>query len=741
MVIENKLVTFDELKASYSRYITNKSDLERIEKAYKYADKKHEGQFRKSGDPYVSHVLGVAMILSSMQTSPDTIIAGLLHDTIEDTDTTKEDIEQAFGSEVAFLVESLTKITRLSDFHNSDFQAEDHRKIFLAMAADIRVIIIKLADRLHNMRTLQFQPPAKQVRISNETLDVYVPIAHRLGLNSLMSEMQNLSLYYLHPDIYNDIEKKLQKSYNQIDSSLQFLKAKIQSILSTTNLEYEISARVKSIYSIYKKMYIKNKKFEDIYDILALRIITKTETNCYEILGYIHSSFTPVPGRFKDYIAVPKPNMYQSLHTTILSGDGHVFEIQIRTKEMDETAEGGIAAHWRYKEGTSYDPHSEQKDIEARLHWFKDFVRMSYEGRDDLNAKEYESQLKEDIFNANVYVFTPKGKVIDLPNGATPIDFAYRIHTGLGNSLSGAKVNNKLVPLSTKLKTGDMVEIITRKDAQPNSEWLNIAGTGFAKSHIRKYLSKLNSEFTKQEQVDKGRNSLKDSIRERKLSTSWNSIEKLLTDQKLFANFQVKDLDDLYFKVANKTIMPNAILDFLNINRSSQEALQDHLEDELKKANILKKKISSEDAVLLENGDSALISLANCCTPIPGDEIIGYVSKGRGIKVHRKDCPNIAHEHARIVSVIWNPELDKTKKYPVDFVLECYDRNGLLVDIMNTITSYGAGLTNISARYKANKGVTVVSVTALIDNASVLDKLFTNLMNIKSVYSVKRTSH
>ena len=735
MVINNQVVTFPELKEAYSKYINNPDDLARIEKAYNFASLKHEGQFRKSGDPYITHLLGVGMILATLQTSPNTIIAGLLHDTIEDTGTTKEEIALQFGDEVAFLVESLTKITRLSDFHNSDFQAEDHRKIFLAMAADIRVIIIKLADRLHNMRTLQFQPEEKQKRIAQETLDVYVPIAHRLGLNSIMSELQDLSLYYSQKEVFSSIEEKLSESNKDLNDSLLRIKAKLTSLLTKAGIPFEISSRVKSIYSIYKKMYLKNYKFEDIYDILALRIITQTETNCYEILGYIHSAFTPVPGRFKDYIAMPKPNMYQSLHTTILSGDGHVFEIQIRTKEMDETAEEGVAAHWRYKEGTHYDPKKEQHDIEEQLHWFKDFVNLANQDKDEVNAKEYESQLRQDIFEANVYVFTPKGKVIDLPAGATPIDFAYKIHTDLGDTLSGARVNGKLVPLSTKLKTGDMVEIETKTGSSPNSEWLNIAVSSFAKAHIRKYLAKQNAEYIREDQIEKGKASMRDSLRERKVSAP---IEKMI-DQKLLDNFKCADNDELYIKICNRNLMPQQIIEYLDIAHPASSP--EMIASDTKKALQNKPTPAVKDAVLLANGDSAMITLANCCTPLPGDPIVGYVSKGRGIKVHRANCPNILSEQARLIQVKWNPELDKTIKYPVDFFVESFDRAGLLVDIMNTITHMGDLVTSIKAQYKASHGVTTVAITAMVQDAEALDSLFQALMDVKSVYSVRRALH
>jgi len=740
MEINNKVYTFEEVMASIKTYITNEADLVKIEDAYKFAKQKHEGQFRKSGDPYITHTLGVAYILSTLHTSPVTIMAGFLHDTIEDTITTKDEIAQIFGDEVAFLVESLTKITRLSDFHNTDFQAEDHRKIFIAMAKDIRVIIIKLADRLHNMRTLQFQPVEKQIRISKETLDVYVPIAHRLGLNKVKSELENICLFYSKPKEYKIIEEELEATNKNSIVSLEKIRAKVVNILTKANIEFEISSRVKSTYSIYKKMYIKNYSFKDIYDILALRIVTKSETNCYEILGYIHSAFVPVPGRFKDYIAMPKPNLYQSLHTTILSGDGHVFEIQIRTREMDETAEGGIAAHWRYKEGTKYDPKLEQKDIEERLHWFKDFVDITgdEEGdngdeKGDKNAQDYVSLMQNDIFSANVYVFTPKGKVISLPNGSNPIDFAYRIHTKIGDTLYGAKVNNKLVPLSTKLKTGDMVEVETKKGACPNSEWLNIAQSSIARSHIRKFLTKQNSEYVKESQIDKAKSSLADSFKERKID---KHVEDVI-DNKVFANFKCANEEEFYLRVCNKNITPQQVIDFLKLepdNASVERAIYDQIDSNSNKV----ENNENKDVVLLANGDSALMNIASCCSPIPGDEIVGYITKGRGISVHRIDCPNIANEKARLIDVKWNKSLVNVLKYSVDIVVNCFDRPTLIVDVMNKITSTGAVVINISANYKAQQGQTIIILKIMVTNREALESLFQGLKQVKSVYEVNR---
>ncbi|MDY3081042.1 MAG: RelA/SpoT family protein, partial [Candidatus Enterosoma sp.] len=624
MEIRNELVTFEDVKNVFSKYITSPQDQALIEKAYLFADKKHEGQVRKSGDPYICHCLGVAKILAELQAGPQTICVGLLHDTIEDTETTKEEIEKNFGKEVADLVEALTKVTRLSDYKNVEFTAENHRKIFVAMAKDVRAIIVKLADRLHNMRTLQFQPKEKQVRISKETLEVYAPIAHRLGLYRLQTEMEDLSLWYLDNEKYREIEDKMNSLTVNAHQALEELKKELSDILKGSKIPFVILDRVKSVYSIYKKMYNKNYSFEEIYDIMALRIITETEQNCYEILGYVHANFKPMPGRFKDYIAMPKPNMYQSLHTTILTNTGHFFEIQIRTKQMDETAEGGVAAHWRYKEGSHYDAKTEQQEIENQLHWFKDFVSMT-EGQAGESAKEYVDTLSHDIFDANVYVFTPKGNVLCLPNGSTPIDFAYRIHSDLGEHLQGARVNGTLVPLSTALKTGDVVEAIINKNASPNSEWLNIAKTNFAKNRIRKYLVKQNADYVKEDAIKRGRQTLLDSLRERKL---YIDITKLVT-KKVLDQFKCETLDDLLLMVSYKTIQPYQIIDCSEAVDYDGKISPEEI---TKKINQRQIKKNSNDVVLLANGDTVMISLASCCTPIPGDDIIGFVSTGQGVK-------------------------------------------------------------------------------------------------------------
>lgn len=731
MEIKNTIYTFEDVKNVYSKYIHNPEELDKIYQAYLFASEKHKNQVRKSGDPYIVHLLGVARILSELNTGPTTIIAGLLHDTIEDTDTTEEEITEKFGKEVCYLVQGVTKVTRLSDYHNVDFEAESHRKIFIAMAKDIRVIIIKLADRLHNMRTLQFQPPEKQKKIAKETRDVYAPIAHRLGLSQVKTELEDLSLFYLEREKFEEIENLLSRQSTNMKNAIDVLKNKIVEILTPTNILFEITSRVKSIYSIYKKMYVKGKAFDDIYDIMALRIITETEMNCYELLGYIHANFKPIPGRFKDYIAMPKPNMYQSLHTTIVTGDGHTFEIQIRTKKMDEIAEEGVAAHWRYKENKKYDAKTEQQEIEEQLHWFRDFVSVTNEIQDG-NAKEYVEALQHDIFDANVYVFTPKGKVVTLPNGSTPIDFAYKIHTDVGNTLAGAKVNNQMVPISRVLQTGDVVEIITNKNATPNSEWLNMATSSIAKSHIRKFLMKQNSDFIRQDNIQKGRNSLAVSFRERKIKAN---IDKIMT-KKLFEHFNVENADDLYLLLNSKTIMPLNIIEYLGLERSQEETLDD-LKNNVNKRNVNR---NIQDAVTLENGDRSLISLASCCTPIPGDDIIGYITKGNGIKVHRVSCPNVCQEHNRLIPVIWNPNAEK-KDYPVDISIECYDRNNLLIDVLNCFSQIKVQVYKVNAKYHASNNTTTISVTVMVKDVAYLNTLTQQLLNINSVYDIRRVIH
>ena len=727
--------TFEDVRNVFIHYIKNEDDRNNIKKAYDFVVEKHKTQFRKSGEPYVQHLIETAYTVAKLQGGPSTIIAGFLHDVVEDTDVTIEEVEALFGSDVSHLVEAVTKIQRmqLNRIDEEEFEAEGHRKIFIAMAKDIRVIIVKLADRLHNMRTLEWLKPNRQIAISRETLEVYAPVAHRLGLNKIKSELEDLSLKYLEPEKYNHVLNLLNENTKNRSESLVRLKKKLADLLYEHNIPFiQIESRVKSIYSIYKKMFIKGRDFNEIYDIMALRVITKTELNCYEILGLVHSVYKPLPGRFKDYIAMPKPNLYQSLHTTIISGDGQFFEIQIRTEEMDEIAEEGIAAHWRYKEGSKYSPEKEQKEIEEKLHWFRDFVSMS---SDELStdAKEYMATLNKDVFDANIYIFTPKGRVIDLPSGSTPLDFAYKIHTGVGDSAVGAIVNGTLVPLGTELKTGDVVEIKTSKSsAGPNEGWLKLVKTNAARNHIRKQLTKKNMEFVRDEKIAQGKIALTDAFKERGYNEQ-EMIEKV-NNPKVLNNFQVDSFESLCVNVSNRNPLPSSIMDFLNLKKKVDPNAPLKLTD-------AKKAIGKNlNPVIVKNAGNVAINLGPCCTPIPGDNIVGYITRGKGITVHRCNCPNIAKEKNRLIDVYWNEELE-AQQYQVDIQINGSDRSTLLIDIMGVLAQMKCNCSAISSKVHSSSGTSTIQATLLVHNASKLEDIFNVLRNVKGVYDIVRVIH
>lgn len=724
--MENKLHTFDDVKELYYRYIKNDEDRKKINEAYELVEKKHAGQFRKSGEPYVHHLIEVAYILATLEVGPETIIAGLLHDVVEDTDFPLSEIERLFGKDVEFLVDSVTKIQRmkLSKRYSENFEAEDHKKIFLGMAKDIRVIIIKLADRLHNMRTLQYLAPDRQIALSKETMEVFAPIADRLGMNTIKSELQDIALSYLEPEKYQEIKGLIESRIKNREKDLIQLQKRIADMLYEKHIPMlGIESRYKSIYSVYRKMYIKGRQFDQIYDIMALRIITETEINCYEILGFIHQMYKPMLNRFKDYIAMPKPNMYQSLHTTIITGEGLYFEVQIRTKEMDEIAESGIAAHWRYKEGVNYNAQKEQKEISEKLHWMKDFVNMSSELSSD--AKSYMESLKHDIFEANVYVFTPKGKVVDLPNGSTPLDFAYKIHTKVFESAVGALVNNALVPLSTILKTGDIVEIKTSKASTgPNEGWLKLVCTNGAKNYIRKFLADKNADAMRDDKIQKGRNSIIDAFKDRGIEEK-EALE-LVSSQKVLNNYGFDNLDDLLIGVANRNPAASNIIEFLNIKKKVN-------------LNFAKVRKDTTNPILVKNAGKVMISLGSCCTPIPGDEIVGYITKGKGITIHRKECPNVK-DGKRLIEVFWNPDLAE-KTYPVDLEIECNDRNNLLVDIMSVFSIHKINVTDLNAKLHPETMTCTIDATILIKDAHALNDLSNVLINVPGVYEVNRKIH
>ncbi|HKL72656.1 MAG TPA: bifunctional (p)ppGpp synthetase/guanosine-3',5'-bis(diphosphate) 3'-pyrophosphohydrolase [Candidatus Onthovivens sp.] len=726
------LHTFEDIRAVFSLYIKNEEDVKNIEKAYLLAQEKHAGVFRKSGEPYLHHLIEVAYICAALQSGPVTLISAFLHDLVEDTDYKIEEIKKQFGEDVANIVDALTKIQRLklSKITQEEFVAEDHKKIFLGMARDVRVIIIKLADRLHNLRTIASLKTDRRIAIAEETLSVFAPIAHRLGIYRVESELEDLSLKILKPEVFNSIQTMLNEKVKNRMKQMGILSKKIADLLLQNKFEFEISSRVKSIYSIYKKMYVKNYRFDEIYDVFALRIITQTELNCYEILGIVHQNFKPIPGRFKDYIAMPKPNLYQSLHTSIISGKGEIFEVQIRTKEMDEIAEEGVAAHWRYKERKNYNAKQEQKEIEEKLHWFRDFVSISNEAEGTSSTKEYLETLNTDIFDANVYVFTPKGKVIDLPNGSTPLDMAYKIHTKVGDSCVGALINGNLVPLNTPLKTGDVCEIKTSNSSSgPNEEWLKYVKTSSAKNKIKKFLLKRNLDSLREDKIRKGKELVLDFFADRDYAEK--EVIALISTENVLKNYHCDTVDDLFVNVTNHNPSTSQLASFVGIRKKEATILP------------LSKKENFDDdncPVYVENASGLKITLGNCCTPIPGDKIVGYVTKGLGITVHRDDCPNVSNETKRLIDVLWKHNL-KDLAYPVDVIIDCNDRPNLLIDILNMLASIKIKVTEIQAKFHSSNYTTTISCQIYVKNHDHLLYTIAMLKNLKDVYEVRRTIH
>ncbi|MBO5528809.1 MAG: bifunctional (p)ppGpp synthetase/guanosine-3',5'-bis(diphosphate) 3'-pyrophosphohydrolase [Bacilli bacterium] len=724
---------FEDLESLYFVYITNPDDRAMIKRAYEFAKLKHEGQMRRSGEPYIQHPIGVAYICVQLQTGPATIASAFLHDVVEDTDTSIEDINRMFGPDVAKIVDALTKIQRMKFSHMTaeDFEAEDHRKIFLGMAQDVRVIIVKLADRLHNLRTLDSLAPNRQIALSKETLEVFTPIAHRLGIYTVQSELEDLSLKYLEPQKYQAILTLVNEKFEHRKASLESLKKRIADLLLDHDIPFKMESRVKSIYSIYKKMYKKGHSFDDIYDILAIRIITQSVLNCYEILGMIHSTYKPIPGRFKDYIAMPKPNMYQSLHTSILTGDGQVYEVQIRTEEMDTIAETGVAAHWKYKEGNNYNAHAEQKEIEEQLHWFRDFVSISGE-RKDSSASEYMAALSNDVFGANVYVFTPLGKVIDLPTGATTLDFAYKIHTKVGDSAMGAIVNGTLVPLNTVLKTGDVCEIRTSKTAHPNDSWLEIAKTSSAKGHIRRALQRRDAELLREERSKAGKQSLVDAFKMQGIDEP-EMVKLIESSQALKNEYHFDNIEDLYVMVYGKNPAPGAVIDMLRIRKKPTMPV-------VKPSKSSNKIAEDKNPVEVSGGVTGLaIALSQCCTPIPGDAIVGYITKGKGITVHRSNCPNVAATK-RLIDVHWKEDLG-ISVYPVDISVFANDRPNLVSDILTTFAAKSVAVRDLHAHLIPENNNVVVDMTVAVPDAKVLEDCFADLMGVRGVYDATRVIH
>lgn len=730
---QKKQVTFEECMENVQTYIKRPENIELIQKAYDFAYEHHKGQFRKSGEPYVIHVIQVANTLALMHCGPKTIAAGLLHDTVEDCQgVTTDTITELFGQEIATLVDAVTKIGAIKFKDEEEYLASNHRKLFIAMAKDIRVILIKLADRLHNMRTLQYMRPEKQKKIARETLSVYAPIAHRLGISEIKNELEDLSFKYLDYKKYEEIKGLVKQRESDRNEQVHEMISDIESIMQEYNIQYRIFGRSKHFYSIYKKMVTKNKRFEEILDLLAIRIVTDSVVHCYEILGYIHAKYRPIPGRFKDYIAMPKANMYQSLHTTIVEPEhGNIFEIQIRTEEMDAIAERGVAAHWKYKENRNYTPEYEQKEIEDKLSWFRDFSMMTDEESED--PLEYMNVLQKDIFEANVYCLTPRGKVIALPSGSCPIDFAYRIHTEVGNKTVGAKVNGAIVPLNTPLKTGDVVDILTNNNsAGPSADWIKIVKSGHARNKIRTFLQKQEQQSRK-ESIKLGQSMLEDEFKRLKLDPKLMDQKRL---ESILTSLSFKSVDDLYVGIAMKRVSLQSIVDRLVKNRSNMLEDQEIMKIYNKQpAHVTK---HSSCGVIVPGVDTIAVSLANCCRPIPGDSIIGYISKGQGVKVHRADCPNIVNEKKRLIPVQWEEDLDE-KQYEVNLIIHSDDRNYLLSDIVTTLQQCNVYLKHVDSAVDDGNLEATTKLTVSVKNAAHLQNLISNLKKVRSVNEVIRT--
>ena len=691
-------------------------NMDMVDKAYNLAFEAHKEQKRDSGEPYIIHPIEVATILAELGMDTSTIVAGLLHDVIEDTEYTYDDIKNLFGEEVANLVSGVTKITKMEYKSKEEQQADNFRKMLLAMADDIRVIIIKLADRLHNMRTLKYRKKEKQKKTAMETLDIYAPLAHRLGISKIKWELEDLSFRYLHEEEYYDLVKQVAEKRTEREIYIKKIIEDMYNKLEEAGIDSDIDGRPKHFFSIYKKMVTKNKSIEQIFDLTAIRVLVNTVKDCYEVLGIVHTIYKPIPGRFKDYIAMPKPNMYQSLHTTVIGPQGKTFEIQIRTFEMHRTAEYGIAAHWKYKEGDN-NGETKEKNFESKLVWLRDMLEFQKETAD---AQEFIEGFKIDLFTDEIFLFTPKGVVIDLPNGATPIDFAYRIHTDIGNKCVGAKVNGKIVPLDYKLKTGEIVEVLTSNNAKgPNMDWLNIAKSNQAKSKIRSWFKKAKKE----ENISKGKELFEKELK--KQGVHFADIAKGETYEKFVKRNNINGMDDLYALIGLGAISASSFIWKLkDENQSKDEKVIEEntnkiIEDNISKAQ--RNKIDQTVGITVKGVDNLMIRFAKCCNPVPGDDIMGYITKGRGISVHRADCGNlknlIMEDGDKVVDVSWGTS--NGRAYIAEIQVKAEDRSGLLTDIMGIISELNLQLNALNAK-SAKGSMAYVNIKVKIDTVELL---------------------
>lgn len=709
-------------------------DLDIVNKAFNLAYEAHKEQKRESGEPYIIHPIDVAVILAELGMDTSTIVAGLLHDVIEDTDYAYDDIKNIFSEEVANLVSGVTKITKMEYKSKEEQQADNFRKMLLAMASDIRVIIIKLADRLHNMRTLKYMPKEKQKRISKETLDIYAPLAHRLGISKVKWELEDLCFRYLHEEEYYDLVHQISEKRVERETYIAQIIKDLYSKLEEAEIDSDIDGRPKHFYSIYRKMVTKNKSIEQIFDLTAIRILVNSVKDCYEVLGIVHTIYKPIPGRFKDYIAMPKPNMYQSLHTTVIGPQGKTFEIQIRTFEMHKTAEYGIAAHWKYKEGDTSD--TKGKSFENKLVWLRDMLEWQKETSD---AEEFMEGFKINLFTDEIFLFTPKGVVIDLPNGATPIDFAYRIHTDIGNKCIGAKVNGKIVPLDYKLKTGQIVEILTSNSSKgPNMDWLSIAKSNQAKSKIKAWFKKAKKE----ENINKGKEVFEKELK--KQSVHYVDIAKGESYDKFIKRYNINCMDDLYALVGLGAIVASSFIAKLkeeNLSKDEKDKnLNKAIEENISK-NEKKKKYTSY-GVTVKGENNLMVRFAKCCNPVPGDDILGYITKGRGVSIHRKDCGNlnslIKEDPQKVVDVSWGTS--NGVAYMAEIQVKTEDKSGILSDVMNILMDSKLPLNALNAK-SAKGNLAYINIKIKIDTVEQLKELMKKIKRVPGVLDVYRMNN
>lgn len=716
-------MTIEELLSTL-REVNPAGDPGLVIQAYNYAEVAHKGQMRNSGEEYIQHPLEVALILANLELDFITIAAALLHDVVEDTLVTLAEIEKTFGNEVAQLVDGVTKLSRIEYKSKEEQQAENLRKMFLAMAKDIRVILIKLADRLHNMRTLKYQSPHKQIECAKETLEIFAPLANRLGIQRIKWELEDLSFRYLEPDKYYELVDSIAQKRQEREIYINLVIEQIKEKLSSVNISCDISGRPKHFYSIYRKMVTQKKELAEIYDMTAIRVIVESVKDCYGALGMIHTIFKPIPGRFKDYIAMPKPNMYQSLHTTLVGQEGQPFEVQIRTWEMHRTADYGIAAHWKYKENVKSVP----GDFDQKLSWLRQLLEWQNDLRD---AREFMESLKIDLFADTVFVFTPKGDVVELPAGSCPLDFAYRVHTDVGHRCVGAKINGRIVQLDTKLGNGDIVEVLTRKEGNPSRDWLSFVKTSQAKNRIRQWFKKEKRD----ENIVRGKEILEKEIRKLGLEpTDILKADKLLEIVKSFNFFT---LDDAYAAIGDGALTVNKVMN----------KLKDDIARELKRAGLSAEEIQPEikpysqfgkpsQGVRVKGVDNILIRFSRCCNPLPGDPITGYITKGRGVSVHRADCLNLHHEDPnRLIDVMWDEQAQAT--FQVELEIHSLDRPRLTLDVMNAVADTKTVINAVNARATKNK-MALITMKVEIRNLEHLDFIIQKIRRVKDIMEVRR---